>query len=65
MWDHLWRTVDHWQKGPCVNPRGYVYFVARVDEVWLLRLHTVDGHDYSRYYSDCRQLILDLKDMDR
>lgn len=64
MLDHEFTTIAHWAMGPCIGKSGCVYYVAHIDEIWILRCGTPSGLELFRYYADYETLICDLKAID-
>lgn len=61
MIHHVFGAIDYWAMGPC-HGRKYIYFVAKIDEVWVLRYRDLNHlEDRSIYCRDHQHVIEHLK----
>lgn len=52
MIDHKFKSIEHWRIGPLRNQLGYVFAVAEIGSVWVLRWETPEGQAYYHYFNN-------------
>ena len=52
MIDHDFKKIEHWHIGPLRNQLGYVFAVAEIGNLWMLRWESPDKRGYYHYFTD-------------
>ena len=52
MFTHAFELVNHFKIGPIRNRLGYIFAVAEIADLWILRWQDPQGHQHVRMYTD-------------
>jgi hypothetical protein len=65
MFAHAFELVKHFKIGPMRNQLGYIFAVAEIADLWILRWQDPRGLQHVRMYADHDQVVASIERLNR